>query len=119
MLKKTMTYKDFDGNERTETFLFNLTNAEITEMELSISGGLVQTIEKIVEAQNAPKIIELFKGVVLQAYGEKSADGKYFVKSKEISEAFSHTQAYSDLFMELATNAEAASAFINAIVPEN
>lgn len=119
MLKKVIKYTDYDGNERTGTFFFNLNKAEITELELSTSGGLVKAIEKIVEAQNSPKIIQLFKEIILQAYGEKSPDGIRFIKSKELSEAFSQTEAYSELFMELASDAEAASAFINAIVPKS
>lgn len=118
MLKKTITYTDYDGNERTESFYFNLSKAEITEMELSESGGLIKIIEKIVEESNTPKIIELFKTVILKAYGEKSNDGKHFVKSEELSKAFSHTEAYSELFMEIATDHEAATAFINGIVPK-
>ena len=113
-----MTYVDYDGNERTEDFYFNLTKAEIMEMELSTSGGLAQSIKKIVAAQDAPSIIDTFKKVILKAYGEKSPDGKRFIKNKEISEAFAQTEAYSDLFMELATDADAASNFINAIVPK-
>ena len=117
MLKKTMTYTDYNGVERTEDFYFNLTKAEIMEMELSTSGGLAETINKIVAAQDAPAIIKIFKDLVLKAYGEKSADGKRFIKSNEIATAFSQTEAYSQLFMELATDADAAAKFINGIVP--
>lgn len=117
MIKKTLTYTDFDGNERTEDFYFNLTQAEITEMEMSFNGGLIKTIEKIVAEQNAKAIIEIFKDLVLKAYGEKSLDGRRFVKNDEVKEAFSQTQAYSDLFMELATDADAAAKFVNGIVP--
>lgn len=117
MIKKTLTYTDFDGNERTEDFYFNLTQAEITEMEMSFNGGLIKTIEKIVSEQNAKAIIEIFKDLVLKAYGEKSLDGRRFVKNDEVKEAFSQTQAYSDLFMELATDADAAAKFVNGIVP--
>ena len=118
MLKKTMTYTDYNGVERTEDFYFNLTKAEIMEMELSTSGGLAETINKIVAAQDAPAIIKIFKDLVLKAYGEKSADGKRFIKSNEIATAFSQTEAYSQLFMELATDADAAAKFINGIVPK-
>ena len=117
MLKKTITYTDYNGVQRTENFYFNLTKAEITEMELSTAGGLAEMIQRIVDAQDAPSIIKVFKDLILKAYGEKTADGKRFVKSEEISSAFSQTEAYSILFMELATDAEAAAAFVNGIVP--
>lgn len=118
MLKKTMTYTDYNGVERTEDFYFNLSKAEIMEMELSTSGGLAEMINKIVAAQDAPAIIKIFKELVLKAYGEKSPDGKRFVKSDEIATAFSQTEAYSQLFMELATDADAAAKFVNGIVPK-
>ena len=117
MIKKTITYTDYNGVERTEDFYFNLTKAEIMEMELSTTGGLADTITRIVKAQDAPAIIKIFKELILKAYGEKSQDGKRFKKSEEISNAFSQTEAYSILFMELAIDADAASAFVNGIVP--
>ena len=117
MLKKTITYTDYNNVERTEDFYFNLTKAELMEMEMGAVGGLSGMIEKIVSAKDAPAIIKVFKELVLKAYGEKSADGKRFIKSKEISEAFAQTEAYSQLFMELATDADAASKFVNGIAP--
>lgn len=117
MLKKTIKYTDFDGNDREETFYFNLTQAEIAEMELTTEGGLAAKINKIVEAKDNATILGLFKEIILKAYGEKSPDGKRFVKNDELRDGFMQTQAYSNLFMELATNPEAAAAFINAIVP--
>ena len=117
MLKKTITYNDYNGVERTEDFYFNLTKAEIMEMELSTTGGLSEMITRIVNAKDAPAIIKIFKDLILKAYGEKSADGKHFKKSQEISDAFAQTEAYSILFMELATDADAAAKFVNAIVP--
>ena len=117
MLKKTITYVDFDGNERTEDFYFNLTKAEVTEMEMSIEGGLTKTLQKIVAAQNPPELIKIFKEVILKAYGEKSPDGRRFVKTQELKDGFACTQAYSELFVELATNADAAAAFMNGIAP--
>lgn len=119
MLKKTITYKDYNGNERTEDFYFNLSKAEAFEMELSTTGGLTEMCRKIVAAQDAPSIIKTFKEIVLKSYGEKSSDGKRFIKSDEIATAFSQTEAYSQLFMELATDADAAAKFINGIVPHN
>ena len=117
MLKKTITYVDYNGTERKEDFYLNLSKAEIMEMEMGTTGGMVEMINRIVAAQDAPAIIDVFKKMILRAYGEKSADGKRFIKSKEISEAFSQTEAYSQLFMELATDADAASKFVNGIVP--
>lgn len=119
MLKKTIPYVDFDGNERTEEFYFNLTKAEVIEMEMSTSGGLAAMLEKIVASQDTKRIIEVFKDLILKSYGEKSPDGKRFVKNQELRDAFSQTEAYSELFLELATNPEAAAAFVNGIVPSS
>lgn len=118
MLKKTMTYTDYDGNERTEDFHFNLTKAELLEMSFAQEGGLKALIEKIVAERDQPRIAALFKEIILKSYGQKSLDGKRFVKSPELTEAFTQTEAYSDLYMELATNDEAGAAFVNAIVPK-
>jgi hypothetical protein len=117
MLKKTITYTDYNGVERKEDFYFNLSKAEVMEMELSTTGGLAEMIKRIVAAQDQPAIIKVFKDLILKAYGEKSPDGKRFIKSPELSDAFAQTGAYSILFMELATNDEAAAKFINGIVP--
>ena len=118
MLKKTITYTDYNGNERKEDFYFNLSKAEIMEMELSTTGGLSEMIQRVVAAQDGPAIIKIFKELVLKAYGVKSPDGKRFIKSEELSTEFAQTEAYTEIFMELATNAEAAAAFVNGIVPK-
>ena len=117
MLKKTITYTDYNGVERTEDFYFNLTKAELMAMEIGTTGCMADMIKRIVDAKDAPAIIKIFKELVLKAYGEKSADGKRFVKSEEISNGFAQTEAYSQLFMELATDADAAAAFVNGIIP--
>lgn len=117
MLKKTIKYTDYNGVERTEDFYFNLSKAEVTEMEMSTTGGLAEMINRVVAAQDTPSIIKIFKDLILKAYGEKSADGRRFIKTPEIAEAFSQTEAYSILFMELATDADAASKFVNGITP--
>lgn len=117
MIKKTITYFDYNDVERTEDFYFNLTEAEVLEMEMSISGGLTEMIKRIVATQDQPAIIKIFKDLILKAYGEKSPDGKRFIKSEEIATAFSQTEAYSQLFMKLATDADEASKFVNGIVP--
>lgn len=118
MLKKTITYNDYNGTERTEDFYFNLSQAEVMEMEMSTTGGLAEMIKNVVAKQDAPSIIKIFKDLILKAYGEKSADGKRFVKSEELATAFSQTEAYSILFTELATDDKAAAAFVNGIVPK-
>ena len=121
MLKKTITYTDYNDIERTEDFYFNLTKAEVMEMEMSTAGGLAEMIQRIVAAQDAPAIIKIFKDLILKAYGEKSLDGKRFMKvdenGKPLSKNFEQTEAFSILFMELATNADEAAKFINGIVP--
>lgn len=123
MLKKTIKYTDYNGVKREETKYFNLDKAEIMEMELSTVGGFAEMVEKVVSAQDIPTIIAIFKDLVLKAYGEKSADGKSFIKLDEegrpLSRKFAQTAAYSELFMELSTNAEAAAEFINGIVPSD
>lgn len=119
MLKKTIEYTDYNDVKRKEDFYFNLTKAEIMEMELSTTGGLAEMIQKIIDTQDTPQIIKIFKELVLKAYGEKSADGKRFIKNDEIRDRFAQTEAYSELFMELATDANAAAAFVNGIVPKD
>lgn len=117
MYCKTITYTDYDNSERTEDFYFNLTQAELVELELTTDGGMEKTINTLIREKDTAKIVKIFKELILKAYGEKSDNGKYFNKSAEISERFAHTEAYSVLFMELATDAEAASKFFNGIVP--
>ena len=119
MIKKTMTYTDFNGMERKEDFYFNLSKAEVTEMELSVDGGLANMLEQIVNSKDNKRIVELFKKIILKAYGEKSPDGRRFMKSEEISQAFAETEAYSELFIALAMNAEEAAKFIEGILPAN
>ena len=119
MVVEKIKYTDFNGLEREEEFMFNLTEAEITEMELTTDGGLSDSIKKIIAAQDTPEIIKVFKMLLLKSYGEKSADGRRFVKSEKLSEDFSQTNAYSQLFMKLATDDKAAVAFINGIMPDS
>lgn len=119
MIKETVTYTDYNGVERTEDFYFDLSEAEVMEMQLSTTGGLSAMINRIIAAQDQPALIKIFKDLVLTAYGEKSDDGRRFKKSKEISKAFSETKAYSIIFMKLATDSDAAAKFVNGIVPAN
>ena len=121
MIKKTVTYTDYNGVERTENFYFNLSKAEVMEMEMSTEGGMAESIQKVVDAKDAPAIIRVFKDLVLKAYGVKSDDGRRFMKMKpdgtRYADDFKETEAYSQIFMELATDADEAAKFVNGIVP--
>ena len=119
MLKKTITYTDYNGNQRTEDYYFNLSKSEIMEMEMSTAGGLAEMLTKIVNTQDAPALVKTFKDLILKSYGEKSPDGKRFIKSEELSTAFYQTEAYSQLFMELSTDADKCANFINGIIPSD
>lgn len=118
MFVKKITYRDFNDTERTEEFYFNLTEAELAEMELGTAGGLEQKLKKLVDGQEIVEIVSIFKDIVLRAYGVKSDDGRRFIKNDKVREEFAQTQAYSDLFMELATDDKAAAAFIEGILPQ-
>ena len=118
MLKKTITYTDYNEVERTEDFYFNLSKAELAEMELSVDGGFAEMAKKIADTKNAPELVKLFKELILKAYGEKSADGRRFMKSEEITKEFAETEAYVNLFMELATDEKAAIAFAEGVMPK-
>lgn len=119
MLKKTMTYTDYNGVERTEDAYFNLSKAELMEMELTTDGGYAEMIERIVNAKDFKSVVGVFKKLLLKSYGVKSDDGKRFIKSPELSAEFEQTPMYSDLFMELSTDSEAAAEFVKGIMPAN
>lgn len=121
MLKKTIVYHDYDGNERSENFYFNLSKAEVMEMEFSFTGGMTNVIEQMVNTQDTARIMELFKKIIMSAYGEKSADGKRFMKigadGRRLAEGFVETEAYSELFMELVSDPKKFADFIAAVIP--
>jgi hypothetical protein len=119
MLKKLIKYTDYNGVEREEPFYFNLTKAEIMKMELSTDGGFAEFIAKVVQTKDNKELVKLFEKFILAAYGEKSDDGKRFMKSEAISASFASTEAYSNLFMELLTDAQAATDFINGLAPND
>ena len=123
MLKKTITYTDYNGETRSEDFYFNLSKAEIMEMEMSINGGMSELMKKVAATQDSPTLIKIFKDLILDAYGEKSVDGKRFIKTddngRRLSDKFKETEAYSVLFMELAFDAEKAAEFMNGIIPSD
>lgn len=119
MLKRNITYEDFNGDTVTETFYFNLSRTELINLEVEMDGGLKRFLERIVEEEDAKALIEQFQKIVLLSYGERSADGKRFIKNDELREAFTQTAAYDALFMELATDANAAADFVTGIIPAN
>lgn len=118
MHKETITYTDYDGNERTEDFYFNLTEAEIAKMEMSTPGGLTKMMQRIVQAMDGEQIIETFESLIAKAYGVKSSDGRKFVKNKDVLDDFRQTEAYSKLFIKLCTDSKFASRFFENILPK-
>lgn len=119
MICKTINYEDYNGNSRTEDFYFNISKAELTQLYTSVKGGLNAILDQIVKTQDTPRLMEYFKEIIRLAYGEKSADGRQFRKSKEIYENFEQTEAYSVLFMELLSDAEKAADFIKHVLPKD
>ena len=118
MLTKQITYTDFFGVERTETFYFNLSQSELVEMQFGTAGGLGAMIQKVVDAKDQQTIIKVFRELILKSYGEVSPDGRRLMKSEELSKAFSEPNAYDKLYMELSTDDMAAADFINGVVPK-
>ena len=116
MLKKTINYTDYDGNKKTTEQYFNLNKAELLKLEMSVKGGYTAYVKRIIEAEDQPTIVEIFEDLIRRSYGVKTLDGG-FTKRKEDYDAFVSTEAYSELFMELASNSEAAAEFINGIIP--
>lgn len=119
MLKKTITWEDYNGVERKEDFYFNLSKAEIMKMQFSYANGLSEALQKMIDTKNTVELAKMFEELILKAYGEKSDDGRRFIKSKELSTAFSQTEAFSILYMELAMDDKAAAAFVNGIIPSD
>ncbi len=116
MVKKTITYKDYDGTQRTETFYFNLNRAEVAKMQLSEKGGLAAKLTRILETNDVPALTKFFEDIIERSYGVKSDDGRRFIKSRELYEEFEQTEAYSQLFMELAQDEKEAAAFVNGVM---
>lgn len=118
MIKWPITYTDYNGETHTEDFYFNLNKAEVMEMNLQHNGTYKQYLERIVEQRDGAKMAEIFRNIILKSYGEKTADGKRFVKSKQLSEEFQQTEAYSELYMQLLTDETAAPKFIEGVMPK-
>lgn len=122
MYKKVIKYTDYNGEEREESFYFNLSQAELAEMELTKEGGMKEYIDRIVETKDRPQLVNIFKELILKSYGVKSDDGKRFIKRQnghDLSEDFEQTEAYSVLFMELASDADAAAEFVNGLTNQS
>ena len=119
MLKKTIKYVDFNGEDVSEDFFFHLSKAELVELEMSYQGGLAEAIKRIVDAEDGKAIIAEFKKIILGAYGQRSADGRRFIKNQTLREEFESTEAYSTLFMELVTDAEKAAEFVRGVIPQD
>ena len=118
MLKKTITYTDYNGNEQTETHYFDLNEVEATEMELSVEGGMSKKLEAIAKSEDKAAMFKFFKDLVAQSYGIKSEDGRRFIKSEKITEEFTQTRAYVALMMELSRDGEKLAAFFNGVIPK-
>ena len=119
MYKIHEKYTDFDGNEREEDFLFNLKEDEVTHMQFGTSGGLAAAIKKIIATQDTPRLIAIFEEILDKSYGEKTPDGRGFHKDPALTQSFKETEAYSQIYMRLATNADAAQEFINNVIPKS
>lgn len=119
MIKKTITYTDYNGLERTEDFYFNLTQSEIVEWQWGTEGGLLEVLEKMSQSVDIPKIMGYYKEIILRSYGEKSEDGKRFIKSPELSKAFSETEAYDQLYMSMFPDADKMAEFVKGILPKD
>ena len=118
MIKWPITYTDYNGDEQTEEFYFNLNKAEVMEMNLNANGAYGQYLQRIVDMRDGKNIAEEFKNLILSSYGEKSPDGRRFIKSEEAREAFAQSEAYSELYMLLATDAASAEKFISGVMPK-
>lgn len=118
MIKKTISYEDFDGNTRTQDYWFHLSEREIAKLELETPGGFKKKVDDILNAKSQIELIRLFENLIKMSYGVKSADGVHFIKNDEVWEEFASTNAYNNLYMELVTNTDKAVEFFNGIIPK-
>lgn len=119
MLKKDITFQDLEGNPITETHYFHLSKADLIELQLGKEGGFEEWLKKVIAAEDGKQLVRELKDIILMAYGVKSEDGKRFIKSKEARDAFANSEAFSELFSEIALDSDAASAFVNAVIPHD
>lgn len=119
MFKKTVSYIDYNGKERTEDFYFNISKAELMKLQLGRKGGYQEYLQRCFDAEDVPELLKIFEELIDMSYGEKDDTGKRFIKSAELTEAFKQTEAYSDLFIEFLTSPDAAQEFFTKIMPKD
>lgn len=118
MRKETITYTDYNNVTRTEDFFFNLNEAELTALQYGVDGGMKEMLERIVKSNDNKQIMACFHDLIAKSYGEKSPDGRRFVKSTELSEAFMQTEAYNELMLRFMTDASYSAEFINDVLAD-
>ena len=119
MLKKTITYADYDGMERTEDFWFNLSKTELTKLDAELPGGVLGVLRKIIDKKDRKALVDFIETLILRSYGEKTLDGKRFVKTPEMDEEFMQTPAYDELFMSILSDTDSQTSFINGVIPQS
>ena len=119
MLKKTITYTDYDGMERTEDFWFNLSKTELTKLDAELPGGVLGVLRKIIDKQDRKALVDFIETLILRSYGEKTLDGKRFVKTPDMAEEFMQTPAYDELFMSILSDTDSQTSFINGVIPQS
>lgn len=119
MLKKTITYVDYDGRERTEDFWFNLSKTELTKLDAELPGGVLGVLRKIIDKQDRKALVDFIETLILRSYGEKTPDGKRFVKTIDMVEEFMQTPAYDVLFMSILSDTDSQTSFINGVIPQS
>lgn len=119
MLKKTITYTDYDGMERTEDFWFNLSKTELTKLDAELPGGVLGVLRKIIDKKDRKALVDFIETLILRSYGEKTLDGKRFVKTLDMAEEFMQTPAYDELFMSILSDTDSQTSFINGVIPQS
>lgn len=119
MLKKTITYTDYDGMERTEDFWFNLSKTELTKLDAELPGGVLGVLRKIIDKKDRKALVDFIETLILRSYGEKTLDGKRFVKTPDMAEEFMQTPAYDELFMSILSDTDSQTGFINGVIPQS
>ena len=119
MLKKTITYTDYDGMERTEDFWFNLSKTELTKLDAELPGGVLGVLRKIIDKKDRKALVDFIETLILRSYGEKTLDGKRFAKTPDMAEEFMQTPAYDELFMSILSDTDSQTSFINGVIPQS